>query len=63
MTPNDNVVKLVNYNTSKNLTVKSTTCPQHNIYKHTLTFSDGMRHNQIDIILTDKRRHSSVTDF
>jgi hypothetical protein len=32
---NDNVVRVVNFATSKNLTVKSTMFPHSNIHKHT----------------------------
>jgi hypothetical protein len=58
---NDNRVKGVNFATSKNLIVKSTTFPHHNVHKFTWT-SDGKTHNQIDHILIDRRRHSSVLD-
>jgi hypothetical protein len=43
---NDNGVTVVNFATLKNLIVKSTTFPYHNIHKHTCT-SDGVTHNQI----------------
>jgi hypothetical protein len=33
-----------------------------NIRKYTWTYSDGNTHNQIDHILIDKRRNSSVLD-
>jgi hypothetical protein len=45
---NDNGVRVVNFATSKNLTVKSTMFPHPNIYKFTWTFPDGKTHNQID---------------
>ncbi|PNF32385.1 hypothetical protein B7P43_G10087 [Cryptotermes secundus] len=48
-TSNDNGVRVVNFATSKNLTVKSTMFP------HKL-------HNQGDHILVDRRRHSSILD-
>jgi hypothetical protein len=44
---NDNGVRLVNFVTSKNLTVKSTTFPHRNIHKFTWTFPDRKTHNQI----------------
>jgi len=58
---NDNGVRLVNF-TSKNLVVKSTIFPHRNIHKYTWTSPDGKTHNQIDHILIDRRRHSSVLD-
>jgi endonuclease/exonuclease/phosphatase family metal-dependent hydrolase len=61
-TSNDNRVRVVNFATSKNLIVKSTTFPHHDIHKHTWTFPDGVTHNQIDHVLTDKRRHSNILD-
>jgi hypothetical protein len=36
--------------------------PHHNIHKYTRTSPDGNTHNQIDHILTDRRRHSTVLD-
>jgi hypothetical protein len=59
---NDNGVRVVNFATSKNLIVKSTMFPQRNIHKYTWTSPDGNTHNQIDNILIDRRRHSSVFD-
>jgi hypothetical protein len=55
-----NKVRVVNFTTSKNLIVKSTMFSYHNIHKFTWTFSDRQMHSQIDDILTDWRRHSSV---
>jgi hypothetical protein len=51
---NDNGVTVVNFATSKNVIVKSTTFPHRDIHKHTWTSADGVTHNQID-----KRRHSN----
>ncbi|PNF38231.1 hypothetical protein B7P43_G12379 [Cryptotermes secundus] len=45
-----NGVRVVNFSTSKNLTVKSTTFPHFNIHKFTWTSPDGKTHNQIDNI-------------
>jgi hypothetical protein len=42
---NDNGVMLVNCATSKNLRVKSTMFPHHNIHKCTWTSPDGKTHN------------------
>jgi hypothetical protein len=60
---NDNGVRLVNFATSKNLTVKSTKFPHFNVHKYTWTSPDGRTHNQIDHILVDKGRHSNVLDI
>ncbi|PNF41286.1 hypothetical protein B7P43_G01469 [Cryptotermes secundus] len=45
-----------------NLSVKSRMFPHHNIHKFTWTSPDGKIHNQIDHILIDRRRHSSILD-
>jgi hypothetical protein len=45
---NDKGVRLVNFATSKNLSVKTTMFPHRNIYKYTWTSPDGKTHNQID---------------
>jgi Cdc6-like AAA superfamily ATPase len=58
----DNGVRVVNFATSKNLTVKSTMFPHCNIHKFTLISPDGKTHNQIDHILIDRRRHSNILD-
>jgi hypothetical protein len=55
-------VRAVNFATSKNLIVESTIFPNHNINKFTWTSPDGKRDNQIDHILIDRRRHSSILD-
>jgi hypothetical protein len=44
---NDNGVRIVNFATSRNLIIKSTTFPHCDIHKHTWTFHDGVTHNQI----------------
>jgi endonuclease/exonuclease/phosphatase family metal-dependent hydrolase len=61
-TSNDNEVRAVNIATSKNLTVKSTMFPHRNIHKIAWTSPDGRAHNQIDHILIDRRRKSSILD-
>ena len=58
----DNGVRTVNFATSKNVVVKSTMFPHRDIHKHTWTSPDGKTHNQIDHILIDRRRQSSVLD-
>jgi hypothetical protein len=59
---NDNGVRVVNYATSKNLIAKSTMFTHLNIHKYSWTSPYGKTHNQIDHILIDGRRHSSVLD-
>ena len=59
---NDNGVRILNFASSKNLVVKSTMFPHRNIHKYTWTSPDGQTHNQIDHILIDRRRHSSIID-
>jgi hypothetical protein len=59
---NDNGDRVANFSTSKNLIFKSTTFRHRNIHKHTWTSPDGATHNQIDHILIEKRRHSSILD-
>jgi endonuclease/exonuclease/phosphatase family metal-dependent hydrolase len=59
---NDDGVRVVNFATSKNLIVKSTTFPHHDIHKHTWTSPDGVTYNEIDHILIDKRRCSNILD-
>jgi hypothetical protein len=59
---NDNGVRVVNFATSKNLIVKSAMCPHRNIHKFTQTSANRKTHNQINHILIDRRRHSSVLD-
>jgi hypothetical protein len=53
---------VVNFATSKNLIVKSTTFPHREIHKHTLTSPDDATHNQTDHVLIDQRRHSNILD-
>ena len=59
----DNGVRLVNFATSKNLVVKSTVFPHRNIHKYTWNTPDGNTHNQIDHVLIDRRRQSSILDY
>jgi hypothetical protein len=59
---NDSGVTIVNFATSKNLVVKSTMFPHRNIQKYTWTTPDGKAYNQINHILIDRRRHSSILD-
>jgi hypothetical protein len=44
---NDNGVRIVNFATSKSLTVKSTTFTRHNIYKFTMKSPYGKTHSQL----------------
>jgi endonuclease/exonuclease/phosphatase family metal-dependent hydrolase len=59
---NDNGVRVVNFAISKNLILKSTTFPHRDIHKHTWTSPDGVTHNQIDHVSTEKRQHSNILD-
>jgi hypothetical protein len=59
---NDIGVRVVNFATSKNLAVKGTMFPHRNIHKVTWTSPDGRTHNQLNHILIDRRRHSSILD-
>jgi hypothetical protein len=43
---NDNLVRVVNFATSKNLVFKSTMFPHHSIHKYTWTSIYGQTHNQ-----------------
>jgi exonuclease III len=59
---NHNGVRVVNFAMSKNLVAKSTVFPHRKIHKYTWTSAEGNTHNQIDHILIDRRRHSSILD-
>jgi len=59
---NDNGVRIVNFATPKNLVVKSTMFPHHDIHKYAWTSPDGKTRNQIGHILIDRRWHSSKFD-
>jgi hypothetical protein len=50
---NDNGVRVVNFATSKNLTVKSTMFQHRSIHKYTWTSPDGKTHNQGSRLCTD----------
>jgi hypothetical protein len=57
---NDNGVRVVNFTTSKNLSIKNIMFLHHNIHKFIWASPDGKTHNQIDYIFIDKRWHSSM---
>jgi hypothetical protein len=59
---NDNRVRVVNFDTSKNSVVKSTMIPHCKIHKYTWTSPEGKTHTQTDHVLIDRRRHSSILD-
>jgi endonuclease/exonuclease/phosphatase family metal-dependent hydrolase len=61
-TTNINGVGVVNFSTSKNLTVKSSMIPHRNIHKVTWTSPNGRTNNKIDHISIDRRRHSRILD-
>jgi hypothetical protein len=52
---NGNGVRIVNFETLKNLIVKSTSFPHCDILKLTWASPDGITYNQIDHVLIDKR--------
>jgi hypothetical protein len=55
----DNCGRAVNFATPKNLDVRSTKFSHRKTHKYAWTSLDGNTHNQIDPVLTDKRRQSS----
>ena len=55
---NNDDIRLVNFANSK-----STKFPHRNIHKYTWTSPDGITQNQIDLVLADKRRQSSIIDI
>jgi hypothetical protein len=59
---NDNAVRVANFATSKNITVKSNLLTHHDIHKYTWTSPGGKTHNQIDHVLIDRKWHSSIID-
>jgi hypothetical protein len=59
---NDNEAQQVNFVRSKNLIVKSTMFLHRSIHKYTWTLPYGKHHNETEIILVDRPRHSSVLD-
>jgi hypothetical protein len=59
----DNGVRVINFDTTKNLGVKSTMFLHRNIHKYNWTSPDGKAHNQINHILVDRGRHSNVLDI
>ena len=52
----------VSFSTSKNLIVDNTKFPYCHIHKYTWTSPDGITHNNLDHILVDNRRQSSIID-
>jgi hypothetical protein len=62
-TGNDNRVRVVNSDTSKNLIATNTKFPHRYIHEFTWTSPEGKTNNQTDHILKDRRQHSSVLDL
>jgi exonuclease III len=58
----DNGARLASFASFKILRVKSTMFSHCNIHKYTWTSPSGKTHNQIDRILVDRPRHSSIPD-
>lgn len=59
---NDNGRRLIDFAESKNMIICSTQFPHKNIHKQTWRSPDGETANQIDHIMVDKRRATSITD-
>jgi hypothetical protein len=59
-TNNDNGIRAVNFTTSKYLVFKSAMFPHRRIHKYTWTSPGRKTHNQINYILIDRRRYSSI---
>jgi hypothetical protein len=59
---NNNGVRIVNVTTSKNPVVKSMMFLHRNFHKYTWISPYWKTHNQIDHILIDRRRQSSILD-
>jgi hypothetical protein len=60
---NNHSVTVVNFSIPKNLTVKSSMLPHHNIHIFTGMFPDGKTRNQIDHVLIDSRQQTGLTMF
>jgi exonuclease III len=59
---NDNGVRLIDFSMSKNMTISLMLFPHLDIHKRMWTSPDGNSHNQIDRVLTDKRRATGILD-
>ena len=59
---NDNGGRTVNFAASKNLAVKSMMYLHWDIHKYTWNSPYGKTHNQIDLILIDRRWHLNIQD-
>jgi hypothetical protein len=59
---NDNAVRVVNVATSKYFIDNCTMFPHCSIHKYTWTSPDGKSNNEINHILIDRRRNTSVPD-
>ncbi|KAI5717474.1 hypothetical protein M8J77_006391 [Diaphorina citri] len=60
---NDNGHRLIQFAISKNMFIKSTMYPHKNIHKATWVSPDLQTQNQIDHVLINERRQSSITDI
>jgi hypothetical protein len=58
----DNGVRILNFATSKSLVLKGTIYLHRNFHVYTWTSPEGKTHNQINHILIDRRRNSSILD-
>jgi hypothetical protein len=61
---NGSGVRAVNFATSKNLDIRSTSSLIATyIHEYSWTSPEGKTHNQLDYVLIDRRRHSAVLDI
>lgn len=61
-TSNDNGTRLVNFATTRNMIISSTTFPNKDIHKETWVSPSGQIKNQIDYVVMDRRFKKCVMD-
>lgn len=59
---NDNGKRMIRLASAQNMVISSTCFPHRDIHKRTWITSDGMSFSQIDHVLVDKRRATSILD-
>lgn len=60
---NGNVLRVISFETGKNMIISSTKFPHKRIYNGTRKSSDSITINQIDHVLIQKRLHSCIVDL